>query len=86
MKKFGACLKARRIEDGWTLREFARAQKLDAGNLSRIERSKVLPFPPLARTLLETYGFQRLGKAWRFAVNAYCRDLVVEARNELVKT
>ncbi len=68
---------------GFTLREFARTNELDAGNLSRIERSKVLPEAPLAMTLLLTYGFERMGKDWKRAVNAYCSELVTEARSKL---
>ena len=56
---------------------------LDAGNLSRIERSKVLPEAPLAMTLLCAYGFERGGEDWKRAVSAYCSDLVTEARVEL---
>ena len=65
-----------------TLREFGRAHHLDAGNLSRVERSKVLPSAPMAMILLYTYGFQRTSKRWTPVVNAYCRELVAEAREE----
>ncbi len=66
-----------------TLREFARSHQLDAGNLSRIELSRVLPEAPLAMILLHTYGFERMGQPWQRAVNAYCRELVIEARSKL---
>ncbi len=81
--KFGSHLRAKRLESHTTLREFARTKELDAGNLSRIERSKVLPEAPLTLFLLYTYGFKRGGKGWKAAVNAYCRDLVADARSEL---
>ncbi len=81
--KFGSHLRAKRLESSTTLREFSRAHRLDAGNLSRIERSKVLPSAPLAMSLLCTYGFKRMGKGWNAAVNAYCSELVAEARSEL---
>ena len=66
-----------------TLREFARSHRIDAGNLSRIERSKVLPSAPMALYWLRTYGFERMGQPWQRAVNAYCKELVAEARSEL---
>lgn len=67
----------------WTLREFARANELDAGNLSRIERSRVVPTAPTAKRLLCMYGFQPLTKSWKRAVDSYCRELTIEARSEL---
>lgn len=81
--KFGAHLKAKRIEQSWTLREFAKARGLDAGNLSRIERSLVLPGPRIARKLLQTYGFIFLTSEWRQATDAYCRGVSREAREKL---
>ena len=66
-----------------TLREFARAQSLDPGNLSRVERSRALPEAPLALQLLRRYGFSRMGEEWMRAVDAYCRELVERARGEL---
>ncbi len=68
---------------GLTLREFARTKELDAGNLSRIERSRVLPSASLARFILFTYGFSALSVGRKQAVNAYCDELVTAARSEL---
>ncbi len=72
-KGFGHYLKKHRLEVlRETLREFSRRTGRDAGNLSRVERSKVLPAVPMAGALLRLYhtpiyhdGLRR--KAW----NAY---------------
>lgn len=78
-------MKKKRIDMEWTLREFARANELDAGNLSRTERSRVLPTAPTAKRLLRVYAFQPLTKPWKRAIDAYCREVAAEARDELEK-
>jgi len=52
--RFGGFFKAKRIELDLTLRKFASINKLDPGNLSKIERG-VLP-PPQSREKLEEYA------------------------------
>lgn len=75
-------MKARRIRTGYTLREFARAKDLDAGNLSRVERSRVLPSVPTAKRLLLVYGFKPRSEPWQYAVDTYCRETTSEDRME----
>jgi transcriptional regulator with XRE-family HTH domain len=53
-KTFGEFFKDRRIERGLTLRAFCAQARLDAGNLSKLERG-ILP-PPEAREKLEEYA------------------------------
>ncbi len=77
---FGRHLRAKRIEQSWTLREFAKARGLDAGNLSRVERSIVLPSARLCRKLLQLYGFRFLTAEWYEAVEAYLEELSEMAR------
>lgn len=54
INKFGAFFKAKRIEQGITLRRFASENALDPGNLSRLERG-ILP-PPKSREKIEGYA------------------------------
>ncbi len=54
VNKFGAFFKAKRIELGITLRQFASENGLDPGNLSRLERG-ILP-PPMNREKVEQYA------------------------------
>lgn len=53
-KAFGEFFKEKRIALGYTLRSFCKEYKLDAGNLSRMERG-VLP-PPQKREKLKEYA------------------------------
>lgn len=50
MNNFGQALKAARVGLGWTLREFCLKNKLDPGNMSKIERG-LLPPPRSARVI-----------------------------------
>lgn len=52
--QFGEFFKERRIEKGYTLREFCRKFGLDAGNISKLERG-MLP-PPESPEKLEEYA------------------------------
>lgn len=51
---FGEYFKQKRIEKGFTLREFCRRFALDPGNISKLERG-MLP-PPESKEKLEEYG------------------------------
>ncbi|MCR4396407.1 MAG: helix-turn-helix transcriptional regulator [Candidatus Saccharicenans sp.] len=51
---FGEYLKEKRIEKGFTLREFCKKYGLDPGNVSKLERG-LLP-PPASRKKLEEYA------------------------------
>ncbi|MBC7349702.1 MAG: helix-turn-helix transcriptional regulator [Candidatus Aminicenantes bacterium] len=51
---FGEYFKAKRIEKGFTLREFCKKYGLDPGNISKLERG-LLP-PPASREKLEEYA------------------------------
>lgn len=53
-KKFGEIFKELRLATGLTLREFSSKHKLDAGNLSKLERG--LLKPPQNREKLEEYA------------------------------
>ncbi|MDW7762059.1 MAG: helix-turn-helix transcriptional regulator [Acidobacteriota bacterium] len=55
---FGEFFKQKRIEKGYTLREFCRMFNLDPGNISKLERG-LLP-PPESREKLDEYA-SRLG-------------------------
>jgi len=63
---FGEYFKQKRIEQGWTLREFCRRFGLDPGNISKLERG-MLP-PPESQEKLEEYarafGFERGSDDW----------------------
>ena len=77
--RFGALLRQHRLRVLLeTLREFARARGLDAGNLSRIERSIVLPSPGHARELLEIYGVR--DSEWEEMMEAYLQEKLHEIR------
>lgn len=77
-KTFGRQLQQQRLDRQWTLRQFARAQGLDAANLSRIERSLVLPSPPYAWKLLRIYGLGRTAR--RVAVKTYLAEKARETQ------
>ena len=51
---FGEYFKAKRIEKGFTLREFCKKYGLDPGNISKLERG--LLSPPASREKLEEYA------------------------------
>jgi len=51
---FGEYFKAKRIDKGFTLREFCKKHGLDPGNISKLERG-LLP-PPASREKLEEYA------------------------------
>jgi transcriptional regulator with XRE-family HTH domain len=51
---FGEYFKAKRIEKGFTLREFCKKYRLDPGNISKLERG--LLSPPASREKLEEYA------------------------------
>ncbi|MBI2922029.1 MAG: helix-turn-helix domain-containing protein [Planctomycetes bacterium] len=53
-KRFGELFKELRTATGLTLREFSAKQRLDAGNLSKLERG--LLKPPQSREKLEEYA------------------------------
>jgi len=63
---FGEYFKAKRIEKGFTLREFCKKYGLDPGNISKLERG-LLP-PPASREKLEEYatflGLKRGNDEW----------------------
>jgi transcriptional regulator with XRE-family HTH domain len=54
IRRFGQFFRQRRVALKKTLRQFCREHKLDAGNISRLERGQ-LP-PPQGRELLESYA------------------------------
>jgi transcriptional regulator with XRE-family HTH domain len=51
---FGEYFKTKRIEKGFTLREFCKKYGLDPGNISKLERG--LLSPPASREKLEEYA------------------------------
>ena len=51
VSEFGAFLKRKRLEQGWSLREFCRRCGYDVGNVSKYERGVMRP--PQSRTVLE---------------------------------
>ena len=74
---FGDFFKTKRIEEGFTLREFCKVHKLDPGNISRMERG--LLKPPSSKEKLEEYAsYLRIDKGsddWYefFDLAAACR-------------
>lgn len=77
--KFGALLREHRLRVlGETLREFARSQGFEAGNLSRVERGLVLPSPGYARDLLDRYRTWDDGRGEM--VEAYLQEKLQEMR------
>jgi len=74
---FGNFFKTKRVESGFTLREFCRAHNLDPGNISRMERG--LLKPPSSKKKLEEYasylGIQKGSDDWYefFDLAAACR-------------
>ncbi len=74
---FGDFFKTKRIEAGFTLREFCKVHKLDPGNLSRMERG--LLKPPSSKEKLEEYasylGIEKGSNDWYefFDLAAACR-------------
>lgn len=81
--KFGRQLREYRLSGGRpeTLRVFAKARGLDAGNLSRIERGIVLPSPGHARELQEIYGVG--DPEWEEMMDAYLQEKLHEIRQVL---
>lgn len=51
---FGAFFKRKRLEKGWTLRQFCLDHEFDPGNISKMERG-LLP-PPSSRDKLKNYA------------------------------
>ena len=51
LSRFGSFFKTKRIEKGYTLRQFCKKNNLDPGNMSKLERG-LLP-PPASRDKLE---------------------------------
>lgn len=74
---FGEYFKTKRIEKGFTLRDFCKKFGLDPGNISKLERG-LLP-PPTSREKLEAYasflGLKKGSDAWMefFDLAAACR-------------
>lgn len=81
--KFGRHLRAKRLERGFTLRRFCRANAGDAGNLSRIERSLVLPSAHMAGYLMRVYGFEQDTQDYEAAQEAYLAEVRKHAKAEL---
>lgn len=75
--RFGSYLRHYRLDvSGVTLREFARHNAKHAGNLSRIERSLILPGAVKACELMESYGIEQGSPLWEHAWKAYCLELI----------
>jgi transcriptional regulator with XRE-family HTH domain len=79
---FGNFFKTKRIEAGFTLREFCRTHSLDPGNISRMERG--LLKPPSSKDKLEEYasylGIEKGSDDWYefFDLAAACRGEIPE--------
>ncbi|MBE3042282.1 helix-turn-helix transcriptional regulator [Candidatus Bathyarchaeota archaeon] len=90
---FGEYFKKKRIEKGFTLREFCRKYDFDPGNLSKLERG-MLP-PPKSKEKLEEYasalGFRNGTDEWSqfFDLAAACKGVIpreLMENEELVKS
>ena len=79
---FGNFFKTKRIEAGFTLREFCKVHNLDPGNISRMERG--LLKPPGSKEKLEEYasylGIEKGSDDWYefFDLAAACRGEIPE--------
>src|SRR5262245_35858422 len=73
--KFGELVRARREHLGLKLTDFAASCRIDAGNLSRVERGERKPpeLPHLVR-LAEALGIQRDSLSWHQLMAAAARD------------
>jgi len=79
---FGNFFKTKRIEAGFTLREFCKIHNIDPGNISRMERG--LLKPPSSKDKLEEYasylGIEKGSDDWYefFDLAAACRGEIPE--------
>lgn len=79
---FGDYFKNKRIEKGYTLREFCKKFGLDPGNMSKIERG-LLPAPASKEKLEELASYLGLKKGSEEYLEFF--DLAAAARGELPK-